>query len=225
VANSKNKRRIKSAAVQGRRCSKKLKSEILEMHQNGYSYNKIREVTSLSKGTICYHLGKNQKQKTLERTRKIRSKPGGTLRRKMYLFRERFLDYDLPINNTGRTRNFYFKFCEFMNNPKGDKKPMFKELLEHLWPGGCNDKREDFWHTCALSGADINLNAGKEDKDVGALDHKMPRSRGGSNDFSNCQPLSARVNQMKSDMTNEEFIEQCKKILSYQGYEIKTRIR
>ena len=48
----------------------------------------------------------------------------------------------------------------------------------------------------------------------------MPRSRAGGNNFSNCQPLSARVNQMKHDMTNEEFIEQCKKILIYQGYTV-----
>lgn len=45
-----------------------LKDKILKLRSLGYSYNKIQQELGCSKGTIAYHLGANQKEKTKERT-------------------------------------------------------------------------------------------------------------------------------------------------------------
>ena len=44
------------------------------------------------------------------------------------------------------------------------------------------------------------------------IDHKIPRSRGGTNDISNLHWVSRRVNQMKTDFTHDEFIAACRVI-------------
>lgn len=41
------------------------------------------------------------------------------------------------------------------------------------------------------------------------IDHKIPRSRGGTNDIWNLHWVSRRVNTMKTDFTHEEFIRAC----------------
>ena len=56
---------------------------------------------------------------------------------------------------------------------------------------------------CAYSGKLLVLG------DDATLDHKTPRSRGGTNEISNLQWVSRRVNQMKTDFTHEEFIRAC----------------
>jgi len=46
-----------------------------------------------------------------------------------------------------------------------------------------------------------------------SVDHVIPRSRGGSNDLSNKVPACFPCNQMKSNMTIEEFAARMKRIL------------
>jgi 5-methylcytosine-specific restriction endonuclease McrA len=47
------------------------------------------------------------------------------------------------------------------------------------------------------------------------MDHIIPVSRGGDNSLDNCQILSKEVNQAKSNMTDEEFIEMCKRVVEF----------
>jgi hypothetical protein len=42
-----------------------------------------------------------------------------------------------------------------------------------------------------------------------SLDHKIPKSRGGTNELSNLQWIDEQINRMKNDMTHEEFIAFC----------------
>jgi transposase len=51
-----------------------LKKSILEMHKRGYSYREIQAKLGCSKGTISYHVGNGQKEKTITNTRDKRSK-------------------------------------------------------------------------------------------------------------------------------------------------------
>lgn len=60
---------------------------------------------------------------------------------------------------------------------------------------------------CAYSGKPLKVG----DPDT-TLDHKIPRARGGSNELSNLQWVSKRVNQMKTDFTHDEFIRACQVI-------------
>jgi hypothetical protein len=54
--------------------NKNLKTQILELKEKGYSYNEIKNKLGCSKGTIAYHVGTNQKEKTNIRTKNSRNK-------------------------------------------------------------------------------------------------------------------------------------------------------
>lgn len=50
------------------------KEEIIRLNKEGKSYRQIQKILGCSKGTISYHLGMGQKEKSLERQRMIRTK-------------------------------------------------------------------------------------------------------------------------------------------------------
>jgi len=52
----------------------KHKNEIIRLGKEGKSYREIQRILGCSKGTIAYHLGMGQKEKTLGRQRMIRTK-------------------------------------------------------------------------------------------------------------------------------------------------------
>ena len=47
------------------------KEKIFELRSHGYSYGQIQKVTGFSKSSISYHLGDGQKEKCLERNKKL----------------------------------------------------------------------------------------------------------------------------------------------------------
>ena len=49
-----------------------MKENILKLRSMGYTYNQIQKELGCSKGTISYHLGEGQKQKTKQRSQKRR---------------------------------------------------------------------------------------------------------------------------------------------------------
>jgi len=51
-----------------------LRDKILELKNQGYSYNQIKQALGCSKGTISYHIGVGQKEKTGQRRRDGRTK-------------------------------------------------------------------------------------------------------------------------------------------------------
>lgn len=52
----------------------KLKDQILQLKAEGYSYRQIQDKLGCSKGTIAYHVGIGQKDKTQNRTKEYRTK-------------------------------------------------------------------------------------------------------------------------------------------------------
>lgn len=60
-------------------------------------------------------------------------------------------------------------------------------------------------YRCALSGVRLEPRNAE-------VDHKIPLSRGGTNDLGNLQWLDRNVNRAKGAMDNEEFIAMCKQI-------------
>tara|TARA_R110000765_G_scaffold7963_4_gene26108 strand:- start:115407 stop:115976 length:570 start_codon:yes stop_codon:yes gene_type:complete len=50
-----------------------MRDEILKLRSDGKTYTEIQSIVGCSKGTISYHCGQNQKEKTLERLRTYRS--------------------------------------------------------------------------------------------------------------------------------------------------------
>ncbi len=177
-----------------------LGNKIIELKNNGYSYNKIMEELKCSKSTISYYLGNNQKEKILDRNKKNRQKPDFVLQKKLYVFRYR--------NNLNK--RVYDKVRDFQrrdkskNTPKQENNFSFDEFLNKI---GDAPK-------CYLSGELINLNETK----TYSIDHIIPSSKGGKNTLDNAGLISSTINKMKSDITIEEFLEKCIQILNYNGY-------
>lgn len=68
--------------------------------------------------------------------------------------------------------------------------------------------------SCYLSGRPITLT----DKTSWSLDHKNPRSRGGTNSIQNMGVACQIANRSKQDMTVKEYLELCQDVLQNHGY-------
>lgn len=178
----------------------KISQSILELRSQGYSYKRISETLGCSKSTISYHCGQDQKIKTLERNAVYRQ--NNVILKKIHRFHHPRKNIKFQ-NNISKNLNqkLSSKIRKF-----GGYKPMFtvNELLEKI---GENPK-------CYLTGDPIDLN----DSISYQLDHITPKSRGGNNSLDNCQIALKRANMSKSDMTYEEYIMLCKKVIA--NYEL-----
>jgi transposase len=63
----------------------KHKKEIIRLHKEGKSYREIQQILGCSKGTIAYHVGEGQKEKTRDRTNRNRT----ILKRKLWDIKEK----------------------------------------------------------------------------------------------------------------------------------------
>lgn len=66
-----------------------------------------------------------------------------------------------------------------------------------------------------ISGEQIDIT-----KDNYCLDHIIPVSKGGENTLENLAIVSPTTNKVKCDLTKEELLDFCKKILENNGYKI-----
>jgi 5-methylcytosine-specific restriction endonuclease McrA len=56
---------------------------------------------------------------------------------------------------------------------------------------------------CSYSGLPLKIGVNAQ------VDHKVPRSRGGTNNVENLHWVDGQVNRMKTDFTHEEFLAMC----------------
>lgn len=174
-----------------------MKNEIEKLRKKGKSYNEIKDILGCSKSTISYYCGLNQKEKTKARIKKRRLNP---MIQKLDNYKYK------NINESVRK----FQKTEHLNekrkiNSKVDTTFNIDDVLNKI---GNNP-------ICYLSGEKINLNENNY-----SFDHIIPVSKGGDNSLENLGLTISIVNRMKSDMTVDEFIEQCIKVLKYNGYNV-----
>ena len=177
-----------------------MKEEILKLRAEGKTYNQIKEILNCSKSTISYYCGEGQKEKTLNRERKRRKET--VISRRVEKFQ-----YDRKIKD---------KSEDFQR--KREFRKLGKRTLTFKW----QDVIAKFgWQTnCYLTGKPINL---KEPLTY-HFDHKIPYSKGGSSSIDNLGIACKEANLAKSDMSVEELIEICKRILEFNGYEIMAKV-
>lgn len=73
------------------------------------------------------------------------------------------------------------------------------ELVDKLWA-------QKF--RCALTGDELETHEA-------VPDHRLPLSRGGKHRIENIDIIRSDVNKAKGDMTTEEFVEMCRKVVKY----------
>jgi 5-methylcytosine-specific restriction endonuclease McrA len=168
-----------------------MKEEILRLRAEGKTYNEIKKVLGCSKSTIAYHCGEGQKEKTKKRRVNLRKK-------------------NPLLQKTDRFKNVKHRLHLYSRDGRKGKygklnftyKDVFKKFSE-------NPK-------CYLTGDIVSL----YDANSFALDHIIPRSRGGANTLDNMGITTPEANQAKHKMLVSEFLELCEKVLKNHGYKI-----
>lgn len=196
--------------------------KIFELKTLGLSYRKIQTILNCSKGTISYHLGEGQKNKTINRTLKRRGRMT-RLERKIEYFKhcKPKEPYIYPINKEIRSTKQHLKrklirkiiHFETLKHPITMKKlePSITELT--FTPENIIEKSQS---KCYLTGRLIDFN----DTRSYELDHIIPRSLEGPNTFENCGVACRDANQAKSHMTLEEFFQICIDVVKYNNLKI-----
>lgn len=169
-----------------------MKQRILELREQGYTYNQIQKELNCSKGTIAYHLGEGQKQKNMARQQKRRTTTlPGIVSKKL----ERFV-----------LRSLRNKHRDFQRR---DKSRLVQSDIRFTY----HDVIAKFGEhpVCPYTGEVIDWLKPKTYN----FDHIVPASRGGSNTLDNLAVCSSKANSAKADMTPEEFLAFCKSVVAH----------
>lgn len=177
-----------------------MKENILALRAQGKSYKEIVEALGCSLGTVSYHCGEGQKDKS----------------RKRYLARNKQHALLLKCNNFQRNKKLKDKAEDFQRlrfKQKGIVK-LGKRNLTFTW----KDVVSKFgWNTtCYLTGKHINL----IETSTYNLDHIVPSCRGGSNLLDNMGICIKEANAAKNSQTVNEFLQLCKDVLIHHGYKV-----
>lgn len=183
-------------------------SQIRERHQTLYGY-------APDKGTLSYHFGVGQKEKTLARTRKRRALGGAWLRMVETFTNAKYVEPKEPKEKRGR---FWYMMVRTFIGKKYMTSTIQNYWKNYFWPEKGQKTKDGLTFPeirCIYTGKIGKVDVPKDDPKRISLDHNIPKSRGGSNDISNARPVLKRVNDMKGNMSQDEFIELCREIVDY----------
>ncbi len=182
-----------------------MKEKILKLRKDGKTYNEIRKIIGCSKGTISYHCGVGQKEKSKERVRKRRE---NLIIDKLDKYKNRKMK-----NKKEQVRQFNKGIYDGYKTSKRNRIVDKNKEMTFTWEDILKKYTENT--KCYLSGVDINLYENNY-----SFDHIIPISKNGNNTFNNLGILHRNVNMMKTDMSVDELLKWCKLILEYNGYDV-----
>lgn len=189
-----------------------MKEKILKLRSEGKSFREIEKILGCSRGTISYHCGKGQKEKTQERTRKKRSK-AHPFENKFYHFHDNYIlsSNKKDIIQFKAIKLIYIKIISFHRDQKKMTTTPISFSVQDVI------KKFEKNPRCYLTGDEIDINKPRTYE----FDHIIPRSKGGQNTLENLGICTRQANRSKETMTPDEFINMCKRVVENNGFECK----
>ena len=178
---------------------KRRREDILNLRKQGLTYKEIQAELGCSKGTISYHCGSNQREKT-----RVRSQQKSPLCKKVGTFKARC--------SKPAWRSFSSKIKCFKRRAKGSRASSgWRVKVSAQY--NCADVVEKIGTkpVCYLTGSKINVDEPK----TYSLDHRVPVAHGGSNDLENLEICSLQANKAKADLGLDEFYKLCEDVLAW----------
>lgn len=172
-----------------------MKEQILTLRKQNKSYREIAKIVNCSLSTISYYCGKGQKEKKKKQTQIFRK--NNTINTKLSAFKARKI-YEKTYNFQKREKSKY--------DPSKENLFTVEEVISKI---GDNP-------ICYLTGNKIDL----ADSKSYSFDHIIPISKGGLNTLENLELITVDINKMKHNLSLEDFLNNCKKILEYNGYQV-----
>lgn len=179
-----------------------LSERILALRAEGKSYRQIEAELGCAKSTVAYYCSEEQRKKAKARVVNLRASNG--LVRKVEVFKRPTKVSNAHPGTSTAGKKTYTKVSRFQGHvPVSEQEFSFQDVV---------DKHGDS-PVCYLTGDPVDYN----DPSSYHFDHIVPRSRGGENTLSNLGLATKQANQMKGDMSLEEFLDACEKVLRHHG--------
>lgn len=180
--------------------------KMLELRKQGLSFKEIAEELNCTKSTVSYFFREVQRNKTREREKQyeywvqrlIKNISFFKSRESYYWKKSITKDWKMKLRSA---TNKFIKRNGYMS------KFGYKDALAKY--------NNNTIINCYLTGDEIDLT-----KDDYALDHVIPIAQGGSCELDNLGITTPIANASKSSMTEEEYIDLCKKVLIHHGYTV-----
>jgi len=175
------------------------REDILRLRNQGLSYREICKEVGCARSTVSYHCGKNSSEKN-----RVISLTVSTLCKKVGSFKARC--------TKPAWRSFSSKIKCFKRRAKG-RKASSGCRVNVSSQYTCADVVEKIGAkpVCYLTGKKLDIDASSSY----SLDHRVPVSKGGSNDLENLEICSAEANKAKADLSLDEFYKLCEDVLAW----------
>lgn len=178
-----------------------MKEEILKLKSEGKSYREIEKLLGCSKGTVAYHCGEGQKEKTNQRNKKWKNNNP---------LKVKFDNWKTSWKYKFRTKVNSFKLKD---NSQARRGPVNSDIISYTDVVRKIDTENPI---CYLTGRSIDFSK----PDTYQFDHFIPVSKGGDNSIDNLELASKEANMAKSDLLLEEFLSLCVDVLKHNGYSV-----
>jgi len=183
----------------------KYKDDVIRLHSQGVSDWDICKELGCQWGAVQCFLRPGYKEKRREYYKRTSGSLKGIFTRKVCKFQR---PYQEPKNRAKVHTDYILFFIKVNTFKQG-------HLMSNLTTKQVYDKYGDSTK-CYLTGEHIDLTKPR----TYHFDHKVPRSRGGEATIDNLGICTGQANRAKQDLTPEEFLEFCRKVLVHNGYDV-----
>lgn len=173
-----------------------MKQKILDLKDKNTPYKEIAKQLGCPLSLVYYHCTDGQKEKYMERNK----------RNWKQLLVIKLVNFSEQQKDKKQLRKPTKKDIQLINA----KITTFKEnTMSNITTKDFLDKYKDQEVKCYITGEPIDITKPRTYQ----LDHIIPRSRGGESTLDNLGICTKQANSCKSNLTYEEFVELCKKVV------------